>query len=79
MSESFDPTSFTTDEMATHLNVKREEAYGFLNYLRARGYVNDTGAVRKKDGAKGKGATIFAFSETMPEGIREHLVKGTKG
>jgi predicted ArsR family transcriptional regulator len=57
---------FTVQQFADKVKVDKQECYGFLRFLEARGVVKDAGTVRPPSG-KGKGTKIYEITpETAP-------------
>lgn len=72
----FDSKSFTVSDVQEQRGVEYAPAYGFVQYLTAEKYIEATGEKRRSPEAKGKGpgATLFRFTEAIPEGIAQHLL-----
>lgn len=51
----------TIDDVARLMNCTRPEAYGLVHFMEKLGVVKPAG--KKKDGSKGKPATLYDFSE----------------
>lgn len=66
---------YTTETLAAALELPKEVAYSLQTYLRHTQALRDTGEVVKKDGHKGKGATLFEVDPVHMAEVREKLGK----
>lgn len=55
---------WTSAEVASELNVEKPQAYGLIQFLIAKGLAREDGS-RREPGQKGKGQTIYVFSEDL--------------
>lgn len=65
----------TVNQTAAKLGVERDAAYSLIKFLEAVGLAKKTGDVLKAEGAKGKGADIYAFDSTVLTGQIDLLKK----
>ncbi len=66
----------TTQEIADKLGVTKQAAYGLIQFLSFTKLVNN-GSVRKGPDGKGKGSKTYLVADTLPDAVREALVKLT--
>lgn len=64
---------YTTETLATALGTSKEAAYALQTYLRHVHALRDTGETVKKDGHKGKGATLFEVDPALMAQVAERL------
>lgn len=66
----------TTQEVADTLGIPKDAAYNLVTFLAKVGLSND-GSGRKPADGRGKGTKTYLMAQTMPEAVREMLVKLT--
>ncbi len=64
---------YTTESLAAALGISRDDAYSLQVYLRHVGALVENGEVIKKDGTKGKGATVFVVDAAKMADVCEKL------
>lgn len=69
-----DEKNFTVKDLETKVGIDYAAANGVISFLKAKGYCEPTGAVRKLEGAKGKGSTLYRLTDAIPAALRDAIL-----
>lgn len=58
--------NLTTDDVAQALSVDRATAYKLVSFLSEAGVIKSVG-VKREEGKRGKGATVFSFEDDIAQ------------
>ena len=60
---------FSVKDIEEAQHVEYAAAYGLIQFLVAKKFIEDSGERRKAEGAKGKGQTLYKVCDACPEAL----------
>lgn len=68
----------TTQEIAQKLGIDKQEAYSLVSFMEKRQFIRPCG-VRKPEGGKGKGSTVYELDPALVNRMQDLLQRLFQG